>query len=61
MKNLRRLLAVTTLIMVLSFLLPVGQVDATYNEDIKVCSEATENDAMDIVSDAPPHDTIGIA
>lgn len=49
MKKIKSLLAVATLLMVLGFVLPVGQAGATPDEGIAICN------------DMPPADTIGIS
>lgn len=48
MKKLRRLFIVTALLMVLSFILPVGQVGAAPDDGFTVCS------------DCPPVDTLNL-
>lgn len=49
MKKLRKLLVVTTLLMVFSFILPVGQGGAAVDEGV----------ALTICSNCPPVDTFG--
>jgi hypothetical protein len=46
MKKLRKLFIVTTLLMVLSFILPVGQAGATPDEGIAVCSDCPSVDTF---------------
>ena len=62
MKRLRSFIAVTTtLLMVLSFLLPVGQDVTNNNGTDKICSDFPPFDSIHIASDFPPFDSIHIA